>query len=300
VTPVDVTGYLVVANANAGTAEQQIVGEACEALASEGAEVERAETASIDDLDGVIDVLGEQTLVVAGGDGSVHAVVDRLWHRGQLGEVGIGLIPLGTGNDLARGAGIPLTVGDAAELIRTGSTRPTDLIVTDDGTAIVNAAHVGLGAEAAEVSTELKDRLGPLAYPIGALVAGVRERGWGLRVTVDGRDVTGPEQRVLLIGIGNGGTIGGGTPLFPDADVGDGLLDVVVAAATGPAARVAFGAALRKGEHVDREDVLTVRGAEVRVSGEAVRHNVDGEVTDEISDRAYRVEPGAWQLIRPG
>ncbi|HEX8582436.1 MAG TPA: hypothetical protein VF640_08905, partial [Acidimicrobiales bacterium] len=82
-------------------------------------------------------------------------------------------------------------------------------------------------------------------------------------------------------------------------DPGDGLLDVVVSTAVGPAARVAFGAALRSGEHVDRDDVLSATGREVRIAGDPVPHNADGEVSDPVASRTYRVEPGAWTVIAP-
>jgi diacylglycerol kinase family enzyme len=156
----------------------------------------------------------------------------------------------------------------------------------------------------------MKDTLGPLAYPVGALLAGVRERGWVLEVTVDGTvvapgDATGgalggqSPPSVLMVGVGNGRSIGGGTELFPTAVPDDGLADVVVVRATGPAARIAFGAALRKGTHLGRDDVAHVRGREVRIAGDAVRHNADGEVSDEVTERSYRLVPGAWSLVVP-
>ena len=74
------------------------------------------------------------------------------------------------------------------------------------------------------------------------------------------------------------------------------MLDVIVSCATGPAARVAFGSALRSGTHVEREDVVTARGSEVRITGDPVRYDADGELSDEVGDRTYRIEPSAWIL----
>jgi diacylglycerol kinase family enzyme len=236
--------------------------------------------------------------VAAGGDGSVHAVVERLAALDLLATVEVGLVPLGTGNDLARGVGVPLDPAGAADLIASGrAARPIDLLVDDAGGVVVNAVHAGLGAEAAERASGMKDSLGPLAYPLGALIAGVRESGWDLEVVVDGRTVhRGP---TLMVGVGNGSSIGGGTGLFPGAVVDDGLADVVVVTAVGGAARVAFGGALRSGEHLERDDVLSARGREVVVRGDPVRHNADGELTGALAERRYRLEPGAWRLVRP-
>src|SRR5690606_26506426 len=98
---------------------------------------------------------------------------------------------------------------------------------------------------------------------------------------------------LLLVGAGNGQSIGGGTPLFPDAALDDGLLEVLVARATGPVARVGFAARLRAGDHVDRDDVVTVRARQVTIRGEPVPHCPDGEVSDPVAERTYRVTPGA-------
>ncbi|MDQ3146790.1 MAG: diacylglycerol kinase, partial [Actinomycetota bacterium] len=143
----------------------------------------------------------------------------------------------------------------------------------------------------------LKDRLGALAYPTGAVLAAVGGHGWRLAVTVDGTPLDLPGERVLMVGVGNGPSIGGGTPLCPGAEPDDGALDVVVSCATGPAARVAFGQALRSGRHVERDDVVSARGQVVRISGDPVGYDADGELEDDVTDRSYRVEPGAWTLI---
>jgi diacylglycerol kinase family enzyme len=79
----------------------------------------------------------------------------------------------------------------------------------------------------------------------------------------------------------------------------DGRLDVVAVAAVGPAARAGFAAALRAGTHLDRDDVHHLRGTRVQISGEPVRHNLDGELEAEVTGRGYRVLPGAWSLLVP-
>ncbi len=265
-------------------------------LAGHG-KTELVRIAEAKELDRALDRLDGRTLVVAGGDGSLHFAVQRLWDRGELGEVTLGLVPLGTGNDFARGLGLPLDPREAASVAATGKARRLDVLVGDDGGVVVNMAHAGLGAEAAEDAKALKKRLGPVAYPVGALIAAVRDQGWELEVSVDGAAVGGDAE--LMVGVGNGKTIGGGTPLCPDANPDDGLLDVVVVNATGPASRVAFASALRKGRHLGRDDVHHARGREVRISGDPVRHNVDGEIGGELSDRTYRVVPSAWSLLMP-
>jgi diacylglycerol kinase family enzyme len=129
--------------------------------------------------------------------------------------------------------------------------------------------------------------------------AGLRSTGWRLRVVVDGAVFADAHRRTLMVGIGNGSGIGGGTPLLPHAQVDDGLLDVMVSRATGPLARVRFGAALSSGQHLSDRDVRYTRGTTVTVTGEPVGVNSDGETGSDVRERTWTVAPGAWQLIRP-
>ena len=284
-----VPGFAVVVNDEAGTAEQEAVDRAVAVLAGHG-------PTRLLDRDQVGDV-GDDRLVVAGGDGSLHAVVARLHAEGRLHDTPVALVPLGTGNDLARGAGLPLDPGEAAERAATGTPRPWDLVVDDAGGIVVNAVHGGIGADAAARSERLKGRLGPLAYPVGALAEGVRVEGWALTVEVDGRPLELPGDAVLLAGVGNGSCIGGGTPLFPGARGDDGRLDVVVSCATGPAARAAFALALHKGAHLERDDVLSTQGTTARFTGDPIGLDADGELQDAVRDRTWTLLPRAWSLV---
>lgn len=289
--------YLVIANAHSGSVERQALDAAVGVLSEAGPTEVRMSTDPAD-LDAALTGLDDRVPVVAGGDGSLHLVVNRLRGLGRLGQVTVGLLPFGTGNDFARAAGIPLDPRAAAVALTTARAHRFDLLEDDTGRVVVNAAHAGLGAEAAAVAADHKPRLGPLAYPLGALLAGLREEGWALRVSVDGTPAfTG--ERLLMVGVANGPTIGGGTPLCPVARPDDGRLDVVVVAAVGPAAKAAFAAALRAGTHLARDDVHHLPGSRVRVTGEPVRHNADGELDAEVPDRGYRVLPAAWSLLVP-
>ncbi len=290
---------VVVTNESAGGTADDAVSTALAVLRA-GAGVRREACGEPGDLERVLDHLADgETLVVAGGDGSVHTAVAALLRRGRLSpDSPLGLLPLGTGNDLARTLGVPLDPREAARALLTGQPRPLDLVVDDAGGVVVNAAHLGIGAEAAERASGLKDRLGAAAYAVGSVVAGVRASGWSLEVVVDGEPVHVAEE-VLMVGVANGRTIGGGAELAPDAAPDDGLVDVVVATSTGPLARLGFATQLRDGEHVSRDDVLVVRGRSVTVTGDAFPVNADGELSGPVTSRTWTVRPAMWSVLTP-
>ena len=292
------SGHLLLASAAAGSTDAEAV-EAARAMLGRSGPVELVETSTPEELDAALDRLADRTLVVAGGDGSLHLTVARLHARQQLKQTRLGLVPLGTGNDLARALGLPLDPTAAAELVLSCTSRPLDLIVDDTDGVVINAVHVGLGAEAAASAGRWKPRIGPLAYPVGAVAAGLRSTGWRLRVEVDGRVLADGRSRALMVGIGNGRGIGGGTALLPHAEPDDGLLDVMVSQASGPLARVRFGAALSGGTHLQDRAVRYARGTTVVVSGDQVGVNADGELGEQVRRRRWTIQPAAWSLVRP-
>lgn len=294
---------LAIANAGAGSAREEEIGEAMTALRG-GADVELVFPADLEELRAAIEVLGDRRLVVLGGDGSVHACVNALGRLGRLDDVGpVGLVPLGTGNDLARALGIPEEPGAAAQIALGGAPRTLELLRADDGTLVVNAVHAGIGAEAAEEADEAKSRLGALGYAVGAVRAGTEHDGWRLRVTVDDRVLHDGSEPVLMVAVGVGSSIGGGAPVAPEAEPEDGVAEVVVSTATGPLARVGYALAVRRGEHTDRDDVLSDRGRTVTIEAvdddSAFRTDSDGEVKGPFVRRTWTIVPRAWQVLAP-
>ncbi len=291
---------LVVSNSRAGTADRESVDKAVRVLRDAVGTVDLVGCQDRSELDTVLTRYSSRDLVVVGGDGSLHTMLSVLYRRDELGARRLGLIPLGTGNDFAQSAGIPLDPVEAARVVLTGRTQRTDLIVDDAGHVVVNAVHVGLGAEAAEAALPLKRRLGILAYPVGAVVTGLTRPGQRLRVRVDGRTVARGRRPLLMVGMSNATTIAGGTAILgPDASVTDGHMDVTVSAATGLWGRITYALRLRRGTHPDHPDVQHLRGRTVTISGRAFRTNADGELSDPVRRRTWRVLPGAWQFRVP-
>lgn len=303
---------LVVGNASAGPADQDGIDAALAVLQAAADQqrtvVEFIRTSDLPALDAALDGLAGRRLVLLGGDGSIHAAVQCLHRKGQLAAAGpIGIIPLGTGNDLAGSLGIPTDPARAAKTVISGAARFLELLVSDEGEVAVNAVHVGIGAVAAHQGAAVKNalrkvKLGKLGYPLGAIAAGISQSGWRLEVRVDGRVLHDGSTPVLMAAMGLGGTVGGGAQLIPDADPHDGDIDVIVWESVGPLARVAYALGLKSGNHASRKDVRTGRGQKVvikAVGRDTFLSSNDGELHGPLHQRRWEIECDAWQTIVP-
>ena len=292
---------LLITHADAGHSDD--LGAALEVLGTH-ASVEVCETSNPGELDGVLHRAGSRPILVAGGDGSLHAVVATLYRRNDLHGKVLGLLPLGTGNDFARTVGMPLDPVEAAKAIVSATPQPMDLIVDELGEVVVNSVHVGAGALASRHGATWKERLGPfglgiVGYPIGAALTALRPPALRLHVLVDGEVVADVDRRVLMVAVGNGASVGGGTELTPDADPRDGKVDVLVSFATAPVARLGYALDLVRRNHPQRDDTVYLRGSEVSVSGEPFWLSADGEVTGPEGRRTWHVERAAYSLLLP-
>jgi YegS/Rv2252/BmrU family lipid kinase len=226
-------------------------------------------------------------LMVFGGDGTVHEVANGL--PVPDGPV-VALLPGGTGNDLARAIGMPPDpVAAATEL---ADARPRSLDLLDCGSRrAANGINAGFAAAATEVlSPRVKRLLGPAAYLAGGVRAGVNPPTWPARVEVDGRVVEG---EALAVVVGNGGSFGGGRWLIPEADVGDGLLDVLVVPADTSKAELA--------RHLARDnrlpgDLPRLRGPSATVVTD-MPCRLDGEPAP--TPGSVTVIPAAWRVLAP-
>ena len=299
---------LVITNDDAGSAGGEALQTAL-AILRERCSVDVQATSQPGELDGVLQRAGSRRIVVAGGDGSLHAVVSALYRRHELERAVVGLLPMGTGNDFARSVEIPLDPEKAAHVVLSGEARPLDLIVDELGEVVVNNVHIGAGAEASRRGAGIKRalgsigigkvNLGKLAYPVGAVMSAFDEPSVHLHVELDGEVVTDVDRPVLMVSIGNGANVGGGTALTPEADPEDGQVDVMISHAVSATAKVGYALHLRRGEHHRRDDVQYLRGSQVTISGDSFWISADGEVSGPERHRSWHVEPAAYSFILP-
>jgi diacylglycerol kinase (ATP) len=230
-------------------------------------------------------------LVVFGGDGTIHDAVGGLPLSPD--DPAVALLPGGTGNDLVRGLGLPADAVAVARALVTGAPRSLDLLDCD-GVRAANGVNAGFAAAATEpLSRRVKLLLGPAAYVVGGLVAGLRPPTWPARVEVDGEVFDG---QALAVVAGNGPSFGGGNRLLEGADPADGLLDVLVVPAT-----VVKGVA--KGRLAARlmrkrlpDGLPRFRGPSATIHTE-MPCRLDGE--PQPTPASVKVLAGAWRVLLP-
>jgi diacylglycerol kinase family enzyme len=253
-------------------------------LREHGAEVRRF---ALDDREAALE-WGPERIAVAGGDGSVGCSAESA----ARAAVPLAVIPTGTANDFARALELPFDLDVACRLAATGAhLRHLELAWLGER-PFVNAASLGLSPAAARRAHGIKRLLGPLAYSVGALHAGLTARPVACRVDCDGETLfTGSAWQVT---VASSGAFGGGSRV--EADPRDGRLDVVVIEARSRAWLVMHAYGLRRGRVEAQRGVHTARARSVEVEADGGEFNVDGEV--ESVDRArFRVESGAFALV---
>ncbi|XAS70846.1 YegS/Rv2252/BmrU family lipid kinase [Micrococcaceae bacterium Sec5.1] len=272
--------------------------EAAACLRARGCDVVVLEAGSYDDLRTLVDealTSGISALVVVGGDGMVHLGVNALAGL----DVPLGIVPAGTGNDVARLLGLPLTDTNAAcnrllESMAAGGRKIDAGRVTASGRSTYFAGVLSAGFDAA-----VNERANSWRWPRGKSrynLAMLRELGSFRRieytVTADGEQWRQP---ALLISAANGQSIGGGMRITPDALPDDGWLDLFVVK---PLSRLRFLAVFPKvftGKHLGHPAVEIRRVRKVRLEAEGVVAYADGErvgslpVVVEVVPRGLRV-----------
>lgn len=231
-------------------------------------------------------------LVVAGGDGSI-GVLARL--AAELDRP-LAVIPAGTANDFARATRIPLDLHAAAELAADpgAAARPAELALVGER-PFVNAASAGLSVIAAHEATRHKQRLGALAYGVGALKAGATASTVRCRVLCDGSECFAGDVWQVVVGVtgafGGGSSIGGTEPDDERIDAA-----IVPAGSRTGLARRAFG--MRTGRLTAQDDVPHLQAATIEVELDDPQFNVDGELST-CDPARFCLHPGGFRVVAP-
>lgn len=240
---------------------------------------------------------GTDALVVAGGDGVISIALQAL----AGGNVPMGIIPAGTGNDHAREYGLP--TGDpeaAADIVADGCAETVDLgrIVASDGTTKWFGTVVATGFDSL-----VSDRTNRMSWPHGRMrynVAMVAElsklRLLPFRLVLDGdREII---TDLTLVAFGNTRSYGGGMRITPNADHSDGLLDITMVHSASRTKLIRLFPTVFKGTHIDLDAVTTDRAATITVESPGINAYADGEYACPLPAEISAV-PGALQILVP-
>ena len=226
-----------------------------------------------------------------GGDGLTGAVAGEL--RGA--DVPMAVLPGGRGNDFARKLGIGHDPAAACVLIAAGRERRVD-VAEAGGRVYVGILSAGLDSDVQVIANGTRLPLGTLVYLYGTLRAlrAWRPAQWDVRVDGAAHSFTG-----YSVAVANSGVFGGGMRLAPDAELDDGLLDVVMLADRSKVGFLRTLPKVFKGAHVDDPGVTILRGREITFGADRpFTAYADGDPMVDLP-ATVRVLPGALRVIAP-
>ena len=231
-------------------------------------------------------------VIVGGGDGTLNAVVDVLLET----QLPLGIIPLGTANDLARTLGIPNSIAEACRIIAEGNLKYIDLGWVNNK-YFFNVASLGLSVKITQkLNKGLKRRLGILAYAWTALQVLSKTRPFTAMIRVDGQNI---KVKTLQIAIGNGRYYGGGMPIAHDAQIDDQRLDLYSLEIEHWWQIFPLLWTLPRGQQGLLSWVRTLKGKEIQIQTRKPHSiNTDGEITS-TTPAMFRVIPAALGVYIP-
>jgi diacylglycerol kinase (ATP) len=235
---------------------------------------------------------GAAAVVLGGGDGTLSAAAPGLIACG----VPLGVLPLGTANDFAKGIGIPPDLDAAVDIILQGRTRTVDL-GDANGQLFFNAAGIGLGpAMTRQMNAGEKARWGRLAYPRAVLRALRRRRSHRLVVECDG---VSQRLRALQLTVANGKYYGGGMTAEANVEVDDGMLNLLVVKPATNLQLLRLVPKLWRGEVTGDPNLYARWAAVVRVTANRpLPVTTDGEFTTQTPVQ-FRVRRGVIDVFAP-
>lgn len=237
---------------------------------------------------------GFENIVAVGGDGTVNEVLQGILAADAGDEVSLGVVPAGTGNDFADHLGIP-DIDEAFSVLQHGDRRRIDIGLAN-GAPFLNSCIAGITAEAsARTSSELKSRLGVLAYVVTTIRT--LSEFHALELTADVRDGGATETvwagpaGLVLIGNGRRFSMTGGQ----QANMEDGLFDVTLV--EDPASISLVGDQALE-TPLGRPELTRFRASTLELgveTGEQATFSLDGEIR-EFSEVHLRTDPGAIRV----
>jgi diacylglycerol kinase (ATP) len=239
---------------------------------------------------------GYSPIIAAGGDGTISEVVNGLFAAQAGMPLGpLGILPLGTANDLAHNLGLPIRLPEAARAIAQGATRRIDLGKVDDWLFCNNSA-VGLEPLVTIYNMRMLHFRGVARYLIAALRAIHSRPQWQMRLRWQEGGYEGPTS---LVSVGNCAVTGGLFRMAPAADPQDGLLTFVFGYAPSRTKMLSLLPRAITGSYVNDSAVHQFHTARLTIhSVPATAVQADGEIHAYDCQRViYSILPGALDIL---
>lgn len=231
-------------------------------------------------------------VIVGGGDGTLNAAIEGLIDT----QLPLGILPLGTANDLARTLEIPKSIPEACKIIANGKVKRID-VGKVNGKHFFNVASLGLSVQITQqVRRDLKRRWGVLAYAIAALQVIYRTRPFKAEICYLDRSI---QVRTVQIAIGNGRYYGGGMVVDDDATIEDRKLDLYSLEIRQWWQIFPLIPAIMRGKQGNWPGVRTLKGQEIDIyTRRPYPINTDGEITT-YTPAKFQLVPQALPVIVP-
>jgi YegS/Rv2252/BmrU family lipid kinase len=244
-------------------------------------------------------------IVAAGGDGTVHEVINGMMQacvkNGHMENMAaLGVLPIGSGNDFVKMLNVPVHLHKALHILQQKKTMPVDIgQISVDGNHtrfFDNNIGVGFDAYVNYESIKIRHLRGVAIYLTAVIKSIFKYKAPLMHVEINGETF---ERRILMMTIGNGTCSGGGFYITPHAKVDDGFFDVCSIDAMGKARMLSSLVKVMKGTHLNINGVKLQRAVEVYIrSKEALPIHADGEVVSlDAHEIKLKILPSALQVI---
>lgn len=236
---------------------------------------------------------GADCVAIAGGDGSIHEVVNGLMQAG--GKMPLAVMPLGTGNDFAKMFGSP-EWSEVCDKLVAGHTRAVDIGTCND-VYFANGIGAGFDAKVARMANSIGWLRGNAVYGVAlARTLLFHHDNPVVRITTDEGSF---EQPITMLAAANGRVYGGSFRVTPEASITDGLLDVVIASDFTRAQILKLVPRVLRGTHLDLPGVTFLRTRTLQLEAEiSLPVHADGEMITHGTDHLkISLMPGALQVV---
>lgn len=238
---------------------------------------------------------GYNKIIAVGGDGTVNEVALGILKHG---EGILGIIPSGTGNDLARTLEIPLNWKEAIQVVIGGINKNIDVGLVNDN-IFLNIASIGFDSEVVKTTEKIKTKFkSGLTYVLGIFATLINFKDIKIKLEIDGLTL---DKDIFLIAVGNGKYYGGGVKILPMADIEDGYFHVCLVNKISKLKLLLLLPTIINGSHIKQKKYVEIfKATKIRVLTESKSYlNIDGEIKHIERETLFTInKKGLSVLIR--